>query len=51
MKEQYLIPALVFMLKYFFDIEKEITHQLLFNVHMQLTGYKKRWFRVEEILK
>lgn len=41
MDHKYLVPVLGFMLKYFFDIEKEITQQLLVTVHLRLIDCKE----------
>ena len=36
MSEKFLIPALLFSMKYFFDIEREITQQILTSVNLKL---------------
>ena len=36
MTTNYLIPFLLFMMKYFFDIEKEITQTLLTSAQLRL---------------
>jgi len=40
METRFFTPALVFMMKYFFDVEKEITQQLLFTAHIRLAECK-----------
>jgi hypothetical protein len=35
-----ITPALVFMMKYFFDVEKEITQQLLLTCQLHLNNCK-----------
>ena len=36
-----IIPALLFMMKYFFDIEKEITQSILLSCQLRLMDYKE----------
>ena len=36
MAATYITPALIFMMKYFFDIEKEITQTLLTSAQLRL---------------
>lgn len=38
---KYLAPCVLFMLKYFFDIEKEITMQMWTNVHVKFHYVKE----------
>ena len=40
MATRLFIPALIFSMKYFFDIEKEITQQLLLTAHLRLIECK-----------
>jgi len=40
MAKSSITPALIFMMKYFFDIEKEITQQLLLTAHLRLIDCK-----------
>jgi len=35
MWDKYLIPALLFMMKYFFDVEREITQQIVATVNLR----------------
>lgn len=41
MFERYIAPGIMFSMKYFFDIEKEISQQLLSDVTMKLNGVKE----------
>lgn len=41
MFERYIAPGIMFSMKYFFDIEKEISQQLLNNVTVKLNGVKE----------
>jgi hypothetical protein len=40
MTQKFFTTAVIFMMKYFFDVEKEITQQLLFTAHMRLNDCK-----------
>jgi len=40
METRFITPALVFMMKYFFDMEKEITQQLLLTAQLRLLECK-----------
>ena len=37
----FFTPALIFMMKYFFDVEKEITQQLLLTCQLHLNNCKE----------
>jgi hypothetical protein len=41
MTQKFLTPAVIFMMKYFFDVEKEITQQLLLTAHLRLNDCKE----------
>lgn len=41
MYSRFLIPSMIFMMKYFFDIEKEITQQLLLSLHLRFHEVKE----------
>lgn len=41
MTTKYLIPCLMFMMKYFFDIEKEITQQMITTVSLRIHDCKE----------
>jgi hypothetical protein len=41
MTTKYLMPCLMFMLKYFFDIEKEITQQMVATVTLRIHDCKE----------
>ena len=41
MERRFITPTLIFMMKYFFDIEKEITQQLLFSLQTRLLDCKE----------
>ncbi len=38
---RFLLPVLMFTMKYFFDVEKEITQQLLMTAHIRLNDCKE----------
>jgi hypothetical protein len=50
MESRIFVPALVFTMKYFFDIEKEITQQLLFTCHLRLIDCKEVVVSVMQVL-
>ena len=41
MTQKFLTPAVIFMMKYFFDVEKEITQQVLFTAKLRLNDCKE----------
>jgi hypothetical protein len=41
MDSTYLIPTVTFVMKYFFDLEKETTMQLLNTAHLRLLDLKE----------
>jgi hypothetical protein len=41
MTQKFWTPALVFMMKYFFDVEKEITQQVLLTAQLRLNDCKE----------
>jgi hypothetical protein len=41
MTQKFLTPAVIFMMKYFFDVEKEITQQVLFSAKLRLNDCKE----------
>lgn len=48
---KYLAPCVLFMLKYFFDIEKEITLQVWSNFHAKLYYLKELAMHYSHLLK
>jgi hypothetical protein len=51
MYTKYLIPCVLFMLKYFFDIEKEITLQMLTNVNLKFHYLRELVMNYSHLLK
>jgi hypothetical protein len=51
MKTGVFTPALCFMLKYFFDIEKEITQQILLSAYLKVGECKGAVAHLREALQ
>ena len=45
-----VVPAVVFMMKYFFDVEKEITQQILLTFQVRIMDCKEILHHIQHIL-